>query len=237
MHSRDQELDEHNPSEAQFRRVHLAWKLSWASQNFYELYYLQGTVEFLNTVNDLGVIMYNNRQSYFHEGPHSTLSCTLDRPDRRDRSQLPEMVIRCPGQRITISGSWDLSGARCQWTPGVLLDSGSCLHHQQDWLLQQSPGGSQQISGEHATINFACSWPPAHEEKKVRYNFRRHPTSIGFQLSKGSGSRLVCWSTVVFTRECSILLIGNANCSGGCHWLIVNHFGQLTVETWSFLAL
>ena len=33
MHSRDRELDELNPSEAQFRRVHLAWKSSWARCN------------------------------------------------------------------------------------------------------------------------------------------------------------------------------------------------------------
>ena len=44
MHCRDRELDEHKPCQAKFGKdtVHLAWKSSC-------------TVEFLKTVNDLGV--------------------------------------------------------------------------------------------------------------------------------------------------------------------------------------
>ena len=60
----------------------------------------------------------------------------------------------------------------------VSLDSGPGLHHQQDRLLQQSPGGSRQISGGQATINFACSCALDHAEKEVRPHLRRHPRQV-----------------------------------------------------------
>ena len=102
---------------------------------------------------------------------------------------------------------------------GFLLDSGPSLHHQQDRLLQQSPGGSRQISGGQATINFACSCTPDHAEKEVRPDLRRHPRQAPLASSRakdpvqdwGVGLPMSPW-------ERSILPIGDAHCSGGCLW-------------------
>ena len=121
---------------------------------------------------------------------------------------------------------------------GLLLDSGPGFHHQQNRLLQQSPGGSRQISGGQATINFACSCTPDHAEKEVRPDRSQttsETSSTGFQSSKGSSSRLVCWSTDVFMgtlhpiyRRCSLQMR---------MFLVVDRFDQLPVGTWSFRAL
>ena len=102
---------------------------------------------------------------------------------------------------------------------GLLLDSGPSLHHQQDRLLQQSPGGSRQIAGGQATINFACSGAPDHAEKEVRPHLRRHPRQDPLASSRakdpiqdrGVGLPMSSW-------ERSILPIGDAHCSGGCLW-------------------
>ena len=102
---------------------------------------------------------------------------------------------------------------------GFLLDSGPSFHHQQDRLLQPSPGGSRQISGGQATISFACNCAPDHAEKEVQPDFRRHPRQAPLASSRakdpiqdwGVGLPMSPW-------ERSILPIGNAHCSGGCLW-------------------
>ena len=102
---------------------------------------------------------------------------------------------------------------------GLLLDSGPGLHHQQDRLLQQSPGWSRQIPGGQATINFACSCSPDHAEKEVRPDLIRHPRQAPLASSRakdpiqdwGVGLPMSPW-------ERSILPIGDAHCSGGCLW-------------------
>ena len=102
---------------------------------------------------------------------------------------------------------------------GLLFDSGSGLHHQQDRLLQQSPGRSRQISSEQATINSACSCSSDHAEKDVRPDLVRHPRQAPLAS---------CWAKdpiqdrgvglLMSSRERSILPVGDAQCIGGWHW-------------------
>ena len=150
------------------------------------------TVDFLKTVNDLGV----------------TIDCQLSMKDHV--------------QRVCTTAYYhlrQLRSIRGLVISGLLLDSGPSLHHQQDRLLQQSPGGSRQISGGQATINFACSCPPDHAEKEVRPDLRRHPRQAPLASSRakdpvqdwGAGLPMSPW-------ERSILPIGDAHCSGGCLW-------------------
>ena len=120
---------------------------------------------------------------------------------------------------------------------GFLLDSGPSLHHQQDRLLQQSPGGSRQISGGQATINFACSCTPDLAEKEVRPDLRRHPRQAPLASSRakdpvqdwGVGLPMSPW-------ERSILPIGRCSLQRRMS-LVVDRFDQLLVGTWSFPAL
>ena len=105
---------------------------------------------------------------------------------------------------------------------GLLLDSCLSLHHQQDRLLQQSPGGSRQISGGQATINFACSCAPDHAEKEVRPDLRRHPRQAPLASSRAKDP-VQDWGAglPMSPRERSILPTGDAHCSGGCLWLSI----------------
>ena len=102
---------------------------------------------------------------------------------------------------------------------GLLLDSGPGLHHQQDRLLQKSPGGSRQISGAEATINFACSCAPDHAEKEVQPDLRRHPRQAPLASSRAKDP-IQDWGVGLLMSpwERSILPIGDAHCSGGCLW-------------------
>ena len=159
------------------------------------------TVDFLKTVNDLGV----------------TIDCQLSMKDHVQR--VCTTAYYHLRQVRSIRGSF--SADSCSTLVRAFITS------RIDYCNSLLAGvDKSQVGTGQATINFACSCSPDHAEKEVRPDLRRHPRQVPLASSRakdliqdwGVGLPMSPW-------ERSILPIGNAHCSGGCLWSSIASWG------------
>ena len=212
MYSRDRELDELKPSQAQFGKdtVHLARKLSWASQNLYNLHQpgrMHGRFS-----EDREWSRCDNRLPAFHED-HIQRVCTTAYYHLR--------------QLRSIRGS--LSADSCSTLVRAFITSRIDFCNSLLAGVNKSQVGKLQsiMCVAARLIMWKRKFDPISDD--IRDKFHWLPVEQRFQFQDwGVGLPMSPW-------ERSILPIGDAHCSGGC--LVVDRFDQLPVGTWSFPAL